>query len=216
MADSLSFDHVGYAPGGRSILSDINLVVPEGEWLTIVGPSGSGKSTLLKLAATLLTPTSGQILFEGAPQTTLSKPIYRQRVSYCFQQPSLFGETVRDNLAFPFQIRNQDFDEDRALAALGEVALAADKLDAPITDLSGGEKQRVALVRNLLFLPKILLLDEVTAGLDTNTKSIVHRLIARHHEAGMTVMMVTHDETEIAAATALVTVRDGRLEAHHG
>lgn len=213
MTDIMTFNQVTFTVGDKTIMRDVNLTVPAGEWLTIVGPSGSGKSTLLKLAATLITPTSGTITFDGQPQDAMAKPAYRQAVSYCFQQPSLFGETVRDNLTFPFTIRGVAFDEAKSKQALESVDLPATMLDTDINDLSGGEKQRVALIRNLLFPPRMLLLDEVTTGLDATTKDIVHQLITRHHDAGMTIMMVTHDETEIAAATKVLTVRAGRLEA---
>lgn len=211
MTNILTLDSVGFAVAGRQLLQDITWQVPTGASITITGPSGSGKSTLLRLLATLLTPTSGTITYAGKPQTALPKPDYRQQVSYCFQQPSLFGDTVRDNLNFPFAIRNQAFDEARAVAALESVALAPSQLDADITDLSGGEKQRVALIRNLLFQPQVLLLDEITTGLDPDTKAIVHALIERQRTAGVTVIAVTHDESEVAAATQIVTIQEGRL-----
>jgi putative ABC transport system ATP-binding protein len=211
MANIFELTNVGFAADSKPILTDINLTVPAGEYITISGPSGSGKSTLLRLLATMLTPTSGTILYNGQPQNALPKPEYRQAVSYCFQQPSLFGETVRDNLAFPFELHGQDFDEQRALAALKSVELPDAMLTAKITALSGGEKQRVALIRNLLFLPQVLLLDEVTTGLDVETKATVHALIERHHQAGMTILAVTHDETEIAAASKLLTIKEGKL-----
>ncbi|MFC6253642.1 ATP-binding cassette domain-containing protein [Secundilactobacillus hailunensis] len=203
---------LGYQNGGNRILEDMTLQVEKGANLTIAGPSGSGKSTFLRILATLLTPTQGVVKFAGKKQSTYPKPIYRQQVSYCFQQPTLFGETVRDNLKFPFEIRNQNFDESKALAALDSVELKAGMLDQPIIELSGGEKQRVALVRNLLFKPQVLLLDEISAGLDVDTKGVVHRLIQSYRENGVTVLSVTHDETEIAAADNLLTIRDGKLE----
>lgn len=206
---------LGYQPESRPILADINLDIETGSNLTIVGPSGSGKSTLLRLLATLLTPTSGEILFEGKPQSALPKPQFRQQVSYCFQQPTLFGETVQDNLQFPFEIRGKAFDQELAEQSLTEVDLAKEMLTQPITELSGGEKQRVALIRNLMFTPKVLLLDEISAGLDADTKAVVHRLIEQYRAKGVTVLSVTHDETEIAAADQLITIRDGRLEANH-
>lgn len=215
MALILTLNQVTFAPQGKTILSDIDLEINENVFITFTGPSGSGKSTLLRLIATLLTPTSGVIKYQGQPQPRFPKPHYRQEVSYCFQQPSLFGETVRDNLAFPFLIRDQPWSQKHAEQALASVELPEAMIDAPITSLSGGEKQRVALIRNLLFPPKVLLLDEVTTGLDADTKDCVHRLIASYHQQGMTILMVTHDETEIAAAETLVEIRGGRLEAKH-
>ena len=134
-------------------------------------------------------------------------------MSYCFQQPSLFGDTVQDNLAFPFELRNQPFDAAKAQAALAQVDLPTSMLTKPITELSGGEKQRVALIRNLLFEPDVILLDEVTTGLDAATKTIVHELIEGLNQKGLTVLAVTHDETEINVAHRLLTITAGRLEA---
>jgi putative ABC transport system ATP-binding protein len=154
-------------------------------------------------------------MYQNEPQTAISKPTYRREVSYCFQQPSLFGETVQDNLEFPFTLRGEPFAKDRALAALTEVDLAESMLTKPITELSGEEKQRVALIRNLLFTPKVLLLDEITTGLDAETKNTVHELIRRKQQSGVTVIAVTHDESEIAAADTLLTIKAGRLEDSH-
>lgn len=215
MPDIFTIQNLSYHPDNKPILTDINLTIPTSVNLTIVGPSGSGKSTLLRLLATLLTPTAGHILFQGQPQSSYPKQTYRQQVSYCFQQPTLFGDTVQDNLSFPFVIRNQAFDNDKAQQALANVDLEPETLTQPITELSGGEKQRVALIRNLMFTPKVLLLDEVTAGLDADTKAVVHRLINHYRNQGVTVLSVTHDETEIAAAEHLITIKAGRLEDVH-
>ncbi|WP_461213587.1 ABC transporter ATP-binding protein [Lacticaseibacillus sp. GG6-2] len=203
---------VGFTTDDQPLLTDINLTVAPGEFVTIAGPSGAGKSTLLRLLATLLTPTSGTIIYNGQPQADYDKITYRREVSYCFQQPSLFGETVADNLSFPFTIRKQAFDQQQAEAALASVDLPEAMLSKPITSLSGGEKQRVALIRNLLFPPRVLLLDEVTTGLDAATKGIVHRLIEALNAKKMTIIAVTHDDAEIAAAHRLIQVVGGRLE----
>ena len=133
-------------------------------------------------------------------------------VSYCYQQPSLFGETVEDNLAFPFQIRQKPVNHDRMVKALADVNLPADMLTKNITELSGGEKQRVALIRNLIFTPKVLLLDEITTGLDAATKDTVHQVMANFTKQGVTIITVTHDESELAAADRLITIVDGRME----
>lgn len=202
---------LGYTVGTKPILADISFTVAAGEYVTISGPSGSGKSTLLRLLATLLTPTSGTITYNDQPQASYDKIAYRREVSYCFQQPSLFGTTVLDNFTFPYTIRQQSPDMGAIDQALTTMQLPTSILHQPLTALSGGEKQRVALIRNVLCDPQVLLLDEVTTGLDHDTKTQVHQFIERLNEQGTTILAVTHDESEIAVAHRLLTIEQGRL-----
>lgn len=203
---------VGLSDRDKSILTDISFTVLEGERLTLVGPSGSGKSTILKLLAGLTSTTSGTIFFQGRNIAELDMPTYRREVSYCFQQPVLFGQTVQDNLRFPYELRQLAFDQSKALKALERVNLEPAFLTKKITELSGGEKQRVALIRNLLFEPKVLLLDEISAGLDSETKAIVNKLLADYHAAGNTLIEVTHDQSEIEAAQKILKIEGGRVQ----
>ncbi|MGX7244518.1 ABC transporter ATP-binding protein [Enterococcus quebecensis] len=185
----------------------------KGSHTTITGPSGSGKSTVLKLLASLLTPTTGKILFNDQDIAGLRPENYRMQVSYCFQQPSLFGETVRDNFMFPYEVRKKDFQESHVLELLKEVKLPERYLNKKITELSGGEKQRIALIRNVIFLPEVLLLDEVTAGLDEESKQIVNQwLLQLNQEKNVTLIRVTHDTEEIAQSTIVKRIVAGRLE----
>ena len=204
-------DNLGFVSPEKMILEGISLSIKEGEHLTITGPSGSGKSSLLKLLAALVSPSSGQLFYQGQEMGDLDPVAYRREVSYCFQQPVLFGQTVRDNVAFPFEIRQIPFDQERVLTALARLDLGPEFLDKPIKDLSGGEKQRVALVRNLLFEPKVLLLDEVSSGLDEKTKILLRTFLNDLHQEGVTLIEVTHDQQEIEAAERLVTIVGGRL-----
>lgn len=204
-------DNLGLVSPEKMILDGISLSIKEGEHLTITGPSGSGKSSLLKLLAALVSPSSGLIFYQGQDLGDLDPVAYRREVSYCFQQPVLFGQTVRDNVAFPFEIRQIPFDQERVLTALARLNLGPEFLDKPIKDLSGGEKQRVALVRNLLFEPKALLLDEVSSGLDEKTKILLRTFLKDLHQEGVTLIEVTHDQQEIEAAERLVTIVGGRL-----
>ena len=204
-------DNLGLVSPEKMILDGISLSIKEGEHLTITGPSGSGKSSLLKLLAALVSPSSGLIFYQGQDLGDLDPVAYRREVSYCFQQPVLFGQTVRDNVAFPFEIRQIPFDQERVLTALARLNLGPEFLDKPIKDLSGGEKQRVALVRNLLFEPKVLLLDEVSSGLDEKTKILLRTFLNDLHQEGVTLIEVTHDQQEIEAAERLVTIVGGRL-----
>lgn len=205
----IELKQVSYRAGDQEILQDVSFAVEEGDYLTLTGPSGSGKSTTLKLIAGLISPNKGEIFYKGQNLDSLDLVQYRRQVSYCFQQPTLFDKTVKDNLALPFAIRKQDFAEKQVQEALKQVDLPADYLDKKITTLSGGEKQRVALIRNLLFRPELLLLDEVTTGLDEESKQIVHQLIARVHQEGTTIVQVTHDQEELAASKQLLHMEKG-------
>lgn len=207
----LSLKNVGYRVKDKDIISNFSLDIATGAFLTIVGPSGGGKSTLLKLLANLISPTSGEIDFKDKNINAYSPTNYRRQVSYCFQQPSLFGETVKDNLEFPFKIRKQTPDQSKMEQVLESVDLKTDFLNKNITELSGGEKQRVALIRNLLFKPEVLLLDEITTGLDNDSKEIVHRLIQNVHKDNTTIIQVTHDNDEIHQAGQIIKVAEGKL-----
>lgn len=209
----LDLQHVGYQVHDQQILADINLTVEEDDYLTITGPSGGGKSTLLKIIATMISATAGDIFYQGKNLNQYDPILYRREVSYCFQQPTLFGNDVLENLSFPAKIRRTDFDKARAIQLMQYVKLDEKMLTQPIKELSGGEKQRVALIRNLMYLPKILLLDEITTGLDAANKAIVWELIERlKGDSGVTLIAVTHDEQEILAAKHLAQVENGKLE----
>lgn len=209
----LEVAHVGFQVANQQILSDINFTVADQEVVTISGPSGSGKSTLVRIIATLQSRTTGEITYNGKSIDSYDPIQYRREVSYCFQQPTLFGDTVRDNLKFPYDIRNQAFDEPHAKEALESVDLAANYLDKQITELSGGERQRVALLRNVMFHPRILILDEVTAGLDETNKHIVHQMMQHFNQDDkITMLIITHDQEEMDSAKRLITIENGQLK----
>lgn len=203
----LEVDGISYAIDSKTILKHVQFELKFGEFKLITGPSGCGKSTLLKIIASLLSPTSGTILFGGRDYTSLSPEKYRQQVSYCTQTPSLFGNTVYDNLFFPYQIRKQSFDRDKILQDLNYFSLPESILEKGINELSGGEKQRVSLIRNLQFLPKVLLLDEITSALDEANKTKVNELIHQYTtQQGIAVLWVTHDQDEIMHADDIITL----------
>ena len=190
-----------YAVQGRTVLAPVSLQLQAGDFLLLTGPSGSGKSTLLKILASLLSPTAGEIRFEQRDLISLKPEWYRQQVSYCFQTPQLFGDTVYDNLALPWQVRQQKPARDALVASLESVHLAADMLEKKVEQLSGGEKQRVGLLRNLQFLPKVLLLDEVTSALDEENKVVIQQLIQQHvQQQQLAVVWISHDVNEIQQA----------------
>lgn len=203
----LQLSGVGYRIGERQVLNDINFSIAPGEFKLITGPSGCGKSTLLKIIASLLSPSEGTIQFKGQDYTSLSPEQYRQQVSYCAQTPALFGETVYDNLIFPWQIRDKRTEPDTFLAFLTRFGLPEETLSKSINDLSGGEKQRISLIRNLQFLPEVLLLDEITSALDEENKHNVNDIIHRYvREKNIAVLWVTHDKDEIEHADDVITL----------
>ncbi|EQA4238270.1 iron efflux ABC transporter ATP-binding subunit FetA [Serratia marcescens] len=206
--DILRLDDIHYQIDNQVILDSVSFTLAEGEFKLITGPSGCGKSTLLKIISSLMDPTSGNLYFDGRAIAEMSPEAYRKQVSYCFQTPALFGNTVYDNLALPYQIRQQSPDERKMQADLARFGLPEAMLTKSINELSGGEKQRVSLIRNLQFMPRVLLLDEITSALDEenkrNVNEIVHQLVAEHRLA---VLWVTHDTEEIAHADEVITLR---------
>lgn len=209
----IELHHVWVTLGGKRILKGINMNVEKGEVVTITGSSGGGKSTLVRVIASLISKTSGEVIYDGKNVQDYDAVIYRRWVSYCTQQPRLFGESVRDNLAFPYEIRKVDFDKTHVIESLESFKIPVNYLDKPVDELSGGERQRIALLRNVMFLPETLILDEVTTGLDSINKNVIHDVIKRLNETKhTTILVVTHDKEEIAMATRLLQLEDGRMD----
>ncbi|MHC9532082.1 ABC transporter ATP-binding protein [Dellaglioa sp. L3N] len=212
MQPIINLQDISLEINNHSLLKHISFKVNSGDFLTITGPSGSGKSTILKLIAGLISRTSGDIQFNNQSIDSYDPINYRRVVSYCFQTPVLFGETVKDNLEFPYIIRKQNFDEAHAIVSLESVGLPSHYLSKSINELSGGEKQRVALIRNLIFLPKVLLLDEITSALDSESKKIIHTLINHLNDSNkITIIAVTHDDSEIKMADQLIEIVNGQM-----
>lgn len=209
----LEFQDVSLHQNEKSILSHINIAIEKGDYLSIVGHSGSGKSTFLKLCCHLTSPTAGHIFLDGMDLMQWEPTDLRKDISYVFQTPVLFGKTVEDNLLFPCQIRKAPFDRVRASAWLNRFRLAEDILSHPIQTLSGGEKQRIALVRSLMFPPKILLLDEITSALDKENTLIVERAIAELNQEGITVLWVTHSDVQsLTYQNRRLTIENGQIQ----
>lgn len=203
----LALDGIHYQIEDQVILDAVSFTLKPGEFKLITGPSGCGKSTLLKIVSSLLSPTRGNIIFGGKNIEAISPEEYRKQVSYCFQTPALFGNTVYDNLALPYQIRKLKPDEHKLRRDLLQLALPDSLLEKGINELSGGEKQRISLIRNLQFMPKVLLLDEITSALDEDNKRNVNELIQRLvAEQNLAVLWVTHDKGEIAHADEVITL----------
>jgi len=208
----LTFEHVSYRGDQRDILQDISLTINNRDFAVVSGPSGSGKSTLLKLCAFLISPNAGRILFHGQDLTAYEPTELRKKIGYCFQTPHLFGTSVLENLAFPYQIRRLPSDQERIRALFERFNLNPDLLDADVQRLSGGEKQRIALIRSLLFQPEVLLLDEVTASLDLENTMAVETAVAQLNSEGMTILWVSHQPDRLAGlANRSIRITDGRM-----
>lgn len=214
----MTLEQVSFKVNQQQILKDISFSVQVGDIITVTGPSGGGKSTLLKIMGHLLSPTSGIIQYNGKDINEYEPTEYRKEVSYFFQNAVLFDETVRDNLAFPADIREDTFNEDQAIRGLETVQLSDTYLDKPIKELSGGEKQRVALIRNLMYPPKVLLMDEVTSSLDAENREIVLSFIRQlNEEENVTILWITHNQEEIEASNKIIRLINGKMEdTNHG
>ncbi|MCQ2010973.1 ATP-binding cassette domain-containing protein [Sporolactobacillus sp. STSJ-5] len=209
---SLDFSHVFFTNDNQSILKDVSVSIDAGDFLSIVGPSGSGKSTFLKLCCHLISPTDGAISFKGKNLNDYNPMELRKQIAYCFQMPYLFGDHVKENLEFPFVVRNVPFEQERVDELFSVFHMANDYLHKEVKNLSGGEKQRIALIRSLLFKPEILLLDEVTSALDTANTEIVEQAVKSLNQKGTTILWITHNtEQSRKHANKLLTIENGEI-----
>lgn len=208
----LKCNNLFYVNDDKEILKAVSLDIKEGQCISVIGQSGSGKSTLLKLFANLISPTSGAIYFDKKSYCEYDPVLLRRSIGYCPQLPYLFGSTVYDNLIFPFEIRKEKFNKSKIIDLLEKLKLDESFLDRKVDSLSGGEKQRIALVRSVIFPPKILLLDEVTSALDKENKEIVENFIKDLNSQGITIMAITHDEKEsVSIYSRRLTISNGFL-----
>jgi ABC-type sugar transport system ATPase subunit len=200
--------------GGQPALRDLSLRLEPGTTSTLVGPSGAGKTTLLRCLAGLLAHDAGEILFDGAPVGSL--PAERRGVGFVFQSYALFPHmTVRENLAFGLAVRRSPSrDRERRIRELA-VSLALEPLlDRRPAEISGGERQRVALGRAIAYHPALLLLDEPLAALDPNLASSIREVLRDAiRREGTTVLLVTHDRADaLRLGDRVILMREGRIE----
>ena len=198
-------------------LRGVSLEVARGEMVAIMGASGSGKSTLLNVLGTLDRPTTGRyaldgVAVEGLDEEALSK-LRNEKIGFVFQSFNLLPRySAVENVELPLMYRGVRPSDrrKRALAALARVGLE-DRVDHLPTELSGGQQQRVAIARAIVNEPVLLLADEPTGALDSNTSDQVMGLFARLHEEGMTIVVVTHDADIARVAPRTLTFKDGTI-----
>lgn len=185
-----------YTRDGNDILNDINIEIDSGEFITVTGSSGSGKSTFLKICGDLISPDVGNLFYKNKNYLEWNPYELRKKIAYLFQTPSFFFDSVYENMEYPFSLRKEPVNKERILELLNKVNLKEDILKQNIINLSGGEKQRLSLIRSLIFLPEVLLLDEITSALDYDNTLITEKLIKEISEQGVTIIWVTHDKDQ--------------------
>ncbi len=199
-------------------LNGVTLNIEKGEMVSIVGPSGSGKSTLLNMVGGLDRPSSGRISIDGQLLAGLGDDdltrVRRDKIGFIFQFFNLLPTlTAMENVCLPLHLRawSRSKAQERARELLGLVGLTK-RIEHLPEELSGGERQRVAIARALSIYPPILLGDEPTGNLDTNTgKEILGLLQDLHTRLGSTVVVVTHDPSVAASCPRTVRMRDGQI-----
>jgi ATP-binding cassette subfamily B protein len=210
------FRGLTFAYGDRAVLHDIDLDVPAGSTVAVVGPTGSGKSTLVSLVSRLFEAPPGTVLVDGRDVRTMPLATLRKAVGYVPQETFLFSATVRENIAFGLPSP----DRARVEWAAGVAQLARDVADFPqgydtfvgergIT-LSGGQKQRTALARALAVDPAILVLDDALSSVDTHTEEEILRGL-RGVMATRTTFLVSHRVSTVKGADLIVVLKDGRI-----
>src|SRR5450432_726912 len=206
----------GTGTGGHAILSNINLKIPAGSTLAIIGPTGSGKTTLAALVARLWDAPNGELLIDGRPIREWPLETLRRAIGYVPQDTYLFGDTLGENIAFGLP----KFDAERVREAAEVASLEGDiedfteKYETVVGErgitLSGGQKQRTAIARALVRDPRILILDDALSAVDTQTEErILSRL--RGIMAGRTTILISHRTSTVQHADQIVVVRDGQI-----
>jgi len=206
-------------PGGVTALRDVDLDIDRGEMVAIVGPSGSGKSTMLNVMGTLDRPTSGEVVIDGFEVAGLSdrelSALRARRIGFVFQHFHLApGVPALDNVADGLLYTGASLRQrrERAARALERVGLGHRLTHRP-HQLSGGEQQRTAIARAVVGEPTLLLADEPTGALDSRTGESLMRLLTDLHDAGTTIVVITHERVVAAYLPRQVSMLDGQVVA---
>jgi putative ABC transport system ATP-binding protein len=220
-ADFIRLEAVGKiypaAAGSPPALAEVDLRVPEGEFVALMGPSGSGKSTLLAILGAMSEPTAGRVFVDGIDLYGLSEEkradFRHEYLGFVFQQQHLLPYlSAAENVELPLAVADLPSGEKRrrALTALERVGLAGKERRLP-SELSGGEQARVAIARAVVNEPPLVVADEPTGNLDSATGDAVMHMLAELNAAGQTVVVVTHDPVVAARANRIVRLLDGHV-----
>jgi putative ABC transport system ATP-binding protein len=209
---ALETDHLCRAVVGRVLVDDISVQVRPGEVMAVVGPSGAGKSSFLRLLNRLDEPTGGTVRLDGRDYRELEPRDLRRRVGMVMQSANLFPGTAGENVAFGPRQRGEELPSDRMEALLARVGLRGYQ-GRDVSNLSGGEAQRVSLARTLANVPEVLLLDEPTSSLDEDSARRIEDLVMDIiHERRMTCVIVTHNAAQAhRIADRTMILENGRL-----
>jgi sulfate transport system ATP-binding protein len=210
---TISVSHAVKTYGDFHALDDVSIDIPEGSLTALLGPSGSGKSTLLRTIAGLEQPDSGQVVIDGRDVTRLSPQ--DRGIGFVFQHYAAFKHmTVRDNVAFGLTVRKRPKKEiDARVDELLEIVGLAGYQTRYPSQLSGGQRQRTLIAQGLAQEAPLLLLDEPLSAVDAATADLISRAIAEEKDAGVTVIIATHDRDQATAADRVVILDRGRIVA---
>ena len=213
----IEYKHVALCYGEKSVLEDVNLKIKDGEFMVLVGPSGSGKTTMLKMINRLLEPTDGNIYMDDKRIKDYNQRDLRLSTGYVLQQIALFPNlTVAENIAIIPEMKgwNKDKIKQNTAELLEMVGLPAKEYAGRFPSmLSGGEQQRVGIVRAIIGEPRILLMDEPFSALDAISRKQLQGLTKKlHNEFGVTIIFVTHDTDEaLLLADRIAVLQNGQI-----
>jgi ATP-binding cassette, subfamily B, bacterial len=201
--------------GEKAVLKNVSFAAPAGTRTAIIGPTAAGKTQLLYLLIGLLQPTSGTIAYDGEPIDNYDKESLHQHVGFVFQDSVMFNLTLRENIAFSNTVEDKDIEKAIATAELADfIAALPQGLDTIVsergTSLSGGQKQRVMLARALALNPRVLLLDDFTARVDSTTERAILDKVRKNYP-GITLISVTQKIVSVADYDQILLLMEGEL-----
>ena len=213
-----------YNPGENEVraLDHVSLTIDEQEFVAIIGHSGSGKSTLMNMLGCLDVPTSGEYWLHGQDVSALSddelSDIRNREIGFIFQGFNLIPNlTALENVELPLIYRgvSKSVREEQSVEALKKVGLEH-RMDHKPSEMSGGQQQRVAIARAIAQAPPVILADEPTGNLDSNSTKEIMDILKGLHKEGRTVILITHDNEIAAQAKRVIKIRDGKIESDSG